>query len=236
MKRSRIQHAALLLIVLFSSGSLFAQSSKNVSVNKFNEVSISSGIDLYLTQGPAEGLKFVGDKEMLESVIVEKDGSGIKIRFKNGFHWSGLFSKQTLKAYVTYKTLHAVSASGGSDVFTQNTLRTDRLTLQASGGSDLKMDIACKDIEIHSSGGSDVDLKGNAGNMVLHTSGGSDVNAFNFRVDYARVEASGGSDANVYVTKALEASASGGSDVHYKGNASYKKTSFSKSGSVTKVD
>jgi hypothetical protein len=236
MKRSRIYTAALLLTVSLSSLSLFAQSSKNVSVSNFNELSVSSGIDLYLTQGSSESLKFVGDKDLLENVTVEKDGTGIKIKYKDGFHWSGLFSKQSVKVYVTYKTLYAVSASGGSDVFTQNPLKTNHLTLNASGGSDLKMDVACKDIEIHSSGGSDVDLKGNAGNMALHTSGGSDVNALNFRVDYAKVDASGGSDANIFVTKALEANASGGSDVHYKGDASYKKTSSSRSGSVTKID
>jgi hypothetical protein len=236
MKIFRFQYAALLLIVLFSAGSLYAQSSKNVSASNFTEVSVSSGIDLYLTQGSSESVRFVGDKDLLQSAVVEKEGNGIHIKFKDGFRWSGMFSKQSLKVYVTYKNLFAVSASGGSDVFTQNTLKTDRLSLHASGGSDLNMDIACKDIEIQSSGGSDVDLKGNAGNMALHTSGGSDVNALNFRVDYARVEASGGSDANVFVTKALEANASGGSDVHYKGTADYKKTSSSKSGSVTKID
>jgi hypothetical protein len=237
MKKSRIRPAALLLIVLFSSASLFAQSSKTVPVSNFNQLSVSSGIDMYLTQGSSESLKFVGDKEALENVTVEKDGTGLKIKYKDGFHLSGLFSsRQSVKVYVTYKNLYALSASGGSDVYTQNTLKTDRLKLQASGGSDLKMVIACKDLEINSSGGSDVDLKGNASNMAVQTSGGSDVNAFDFRVDYARVNASGGSDANVYVVKALEANASGGSDVHYKGSASYKKTSSSKSGSVTKVD
>jgi hypothetical protein len=236
MKRILHCGAALLLIVASAASSTFAQSSKNVSIKNFTEVSVASGIDLYLSQGSAESIKFVGDQDLIDNATVEKNGNGIQIKYKQGFRWSGLFSKQSLKVYVTYKNLYGVSASGGSDVYTQNTLKTDRLTLQASGGSDLKMDIACKDIEIHSSGGSDVDIKGTAGTMALHTSGGSDVNALDFRVDYARVDASGGSDANIYVTKALEANASGGSDVHYKGNASYKKTSSSKSGSVTKID
>ena len=39
-----------------------------------------------------------------------------------------------------------------------------------------------------------------------------------------------------YVNKALEASASGGSDVNYKGNASVRKTSSSKSGDVNRVN
>jgi hypothetical protein len=214
----------------------FAQSAKTLPVSNFNEVTVSSGIDLYLKQGTSESLKFVGDSELIDQAIVEKDGTGIRIRYKDHSSWSNLFSQKSLKVYVTCKNLAAVSASGGSDVYTENAIKTGKLNLQASGGSDLKMDITCTDIEIQASGGSDVYLKGKAVNMALHTSGGSDVNALDFNVENARVEASGGSDANIYVNKALEASASGGSDVHYKGNASYRKTSSSKSGSVSRVD
>ena len=236
MERFTIRKTGLLLITLFSSSMLFAQTSKSISVKDFTEIGVSSGIDLYLTQGSTEQVRLVGDKDLIESATVERDGSGIRIKYKDGFRWSSMFNNKSLKAYVTYKTLSGISASGGSDVYTENTLKTDKLTLNASGGSDLKMNIICKDIEIHSSGGSDVNLRGNAANMALHTSGGSDVNAFDFKTDYAKVNASGGSDANVFVAKALEANASGGSDVHYKGTASYRKTSDSRSGSVTKVD
>lgn len=236
MEKSTIRKTCLLFIALFSSSLLFAQTSKNVSVKDFTEIGVSSGIDLYLTQGSTEQVRLVGDKDLVESAVVERTGNGIRIKYKDGFRWCNLFNNKSVKAYVTYKTLTSLSASGGSDVYTQNTLKTNKLTLHASGGSDLKMDIACQDIEINSSGGSDVNLKGTASNMALHTSGGSDVNAFNFKVDYAKVSASGGSDAYVHVAKALEANASGGSDVHYKGTASYRKTSDSRSGSVTKVD
>jgi hypothetical protein len=236
MERLMIRNTGLLLIALFSTSSLFAQSSKNVSIKNFTEIAVSNGIDLYLTQGSTEQIRLEGDKDLIENVAIERNGNGIRIKYKDGFSLSSLFRNKSLKAYVTYKNLSGISASGGSDVETQNPLKTDKLTLNSSGGSDLEMNIVCKDIEIHSSGGSDLALKGSATNMVLHTSGGSDVDAFNFRVDYAKVDASGGSDANVYVIKGLEANASGGSDVQYKGSASYRKTSNSRSGSVSKVD
>lgn len=227
---------ATFLFLIVCSSHVFAQSAKNVPVSNFNAITVSSGIDLYLKQGSSETLKFVGDQELIDQVMVEKDGTGIRIRYKDHSSWSNVFNNKSLKVYVTYKNLTSVSASGGSDVYTENALKAGKLNLHASGGSDLKMDVSCTDVDIQASGGSDVYLKGKAVNMALHTSGGSDVNALDFNVDNARVEASGGSDANIYVNKALEANASGGSDVHYKGNASYRKTSLSKSGSVTRID
>ncbi len=67
--------------------------------------------------------------------------------------------------------------------------------------------------------------------MEISSSGGSDVDAFDFIVENARVHSSGGADVNIHVTRALEASASGGSDIVFKGKAALKNNS-SKSGSV----
>ncbi|RZM24235.1 MAG: DUF2807 domain-containing protein [Pedobacter sp.] len=236
MKLTRTNKSILSLVAGLSFAvSGYAQSTKNISVSNFSGITISSGIDLYINQTGTESVKLVGDNDLIESVVVEKEGNNIRIHYEEGFRWSSIFSKKTVKAYVTVKELKALTASGGSDVYTQNTIKSSQMDLRASGGSDIKMSLVCSDIKIQSSGGSDIDLKGSAENMTLSTSGGSDVNALGFPVNYAKVTASGGSDANVYVNKALEASASGGSDVHYKGDASYKKTSSSKSGDVTRI-
>ncbi|NQX52402.1 DUF2807 domain-containing protein [Pedobacter panaciterrae] len=235
MKASSILKSALTLLVFSASViSSNAQQNKDVSITNFNEVSVSSGIDIYLTQSNSENIRINAHPDLIKNVIIEKEGNNLKIRYKDGVNWGRLFKNQSIKVYVNYKTLKALSASGGSDVYTQNTLKTDRLSLSASGGSDLKLDVVAKDIEVHTSGGSDVDLKGSATNMEVATSGGSDVNALDFIVDYAKVSSSGGSDANIHVNKALEASASGGSDINYKGSASVKNNS-SKSGDVNRL-
>lgn len=235
MKASSILKSALTLLIISTSAiSLSAQQNKDISITNFSEVSVSSGIDLYLTQSNSENIRINAHPDLIKNVIVEKEGDNLRIRYKEGVNWSRLFKNQSIKVYVNYKTLKALSASGGSDVYTQNTLKTDRLSLAASGGSDLKLDVVTKDMEIQASGGSDVDLKGSATNMQLSTSGGSDVNALDFVVDYAKVSSSGGSDANIHVNKALEASASGGSDINYKGNASVKNNS-GKSGDVKRL-
>ena len=126
-----------------------------------------------------------------------------------------------------------MAASGGADVYIDGQLRTDRFSLAASGGADIKLNLTCKDIKIAVSGGADIELKGSAENMTVSASGGADLDAFDFKVDYAQVNCSGGADVDIYVNKGLTASASGGADIIYKGNAALKKTSNSKSGDIT---
>lgn len=225
-----------LLIVGAGISNAIAQSSRNVSVKNFNGVTVSSGIDLYLTQGNAEALTIKGDNDLIKDVVIEQGNGNLRIRYKEGVNWGRLFKNQSIKVYVNYKTLTSLTASGGSDVYTQNNLKSDVLNLRASGGSDLKLSLTVRDLTLTISGGSDADLKGSGENLQLTASGGSDVNAFGYVVNNAKATVSGGSDANVYVNKALEASASGGSDVNYKGNASVRKTSSSKSGDVNRVN
>ncbi|WP_293786258.1 head GIN domain-containing protein [uncultured Pedobacter sp.] len=230
-----IKSSAILFIVAISYMAK-AQETKSFTVKNFNSVGVSSGIDLYLTQGSSESVSIKSDSETLQDIVVEQNGSSITIKFKDGINWGGMFKNRTIKAYVNFKMLNAIAASGGSDVFTQNQIRTDKLAVRSSGGSDLKLNVVCKDLSIQSSGGSDIDLKGKAENMTIQSSGGSDIDAYELIADYAKVQASGGSDVNLYVNKGLEASASGGGDVSYKGNAALKKTSTSKSGDVHHVN
>lgn len=225
----------ILLATVLLNLSVNAQNSKNVNVKSFNEITVSSGIDLYLTQSATENITIKGNEDLIKDVIVEQKGASVVIKFKDGVSWSRMFKNESIKAHVNYKSIKSLTASGGSDVFTQNSLKADALTLKASGGSDLNLTLAVKDLSLAISGGSDAQLKGNGENLIASASGGSDIDAFGYIVNNAKVAVSGGSDANVYVNKALEASASGGSDVSFKGNAALKKTSSSKSGDVRRV-
>jgi hypothetical protein len=233
--QSEFKTLFLLMFILFYVLPAHSQQTKIVSLSNFQEVSVASGIDLYLSQGNAESVKVVAHESLINNVIVEKAGGLLKIRYKDNISWDRIIKGQSIKVYVTCKTLTAINASGGSDVLGQNTLKNNTLSITASGGSDIELSIASQNLEVRASGGSDVDLKGKAANLNVSVSGGSDINALELLVDYAKVRASGGSDANINVSKGLEADASGGSDVNYRGNASVNKTSSSKSGDVKKL-
>lgn len=224
----------LIFVFCFSAMSAWAQQSKTLSVNNFNNIQVSSGIDLYLSQGNTESVKIIAPEELLNQVVVEKSGTQLTLKFKDNFSWRRFIKGQTIKVYVNFKTLNALSASGGSDVYSQATIKANHFDISSSGGSDLKLTLITQDLKIESSGGSDIYLKGSARNMEISSSGGSDIHALDFMAENARVNSSGGSDVNVYVTRALEAHASGGSDISFKGNAALKNNS-SKSGEVKRI-
>lgn len=233
--KSYFKTLVFLLVTVLYVLPAHSQQTKNIAVASFQNIAVASGIDLYLTQGSAEGVKVVAHEDLINDVVVQKEGNSLTIKYKNNISWGRLVKGQSIKVYVTCKNIAAVTASGGSDVYSQNTIKANTLNITASGGSDIKLSVSTQNLELRTSGGSDVDIKGTATNMNATASGGSDIDALELIVDYAKVTASGGSDANVNVSKGLEASASGGSDVNYKGNASVNKTSSSKSGDVKKL-
>lgn len=129
--------ATLILLLMGFVVPAFAKQTKTVAVQNINDIKVSSDIDLYLSQGNTESVKIITSGELLKKVLIEKNGAQLTIRYKDNISWERIFHGQKIKAYVSYKTLHALSASGGSDVYTQNTIKTPRLNISASGGSDL---------------------------------------------------------------------------------------------------
>jgi hypothetical protein len=230
---SFLKSITLIFVITLSYMQVNAQ--RNVAVKSFNSIGVSSGIDLYLTQGTSETLTIKGDNDLIKDVVVEQNGTSLTIKYKDGINWSKLFSNQSIKVYVNFKSLKSLSASGGSDVYSVNTIKTDLLSISASGGADIDLSLTCNDLSVSTSGGADIKLKGSGENISVSASGGADVHAFGYVVNNAKASASGGADVDIYVNKALEANASGGGDVSYKGNPSVKKNN-SRSGDVTHVN
>ena len=139
-----------------------------------------------------------------------------------------------LKAYVSVKNLDKFGASGGSDVSLETLIRSNKLSISISGGSDLKGEIQCDELSLSASGGSDAIIKGKAAQVKISASGGSDIEGYGLITDVCRVVSSGGSDVSITANKQMDATASGGSDIHYKGNAT-ATTSKSGSSDIRKV-
>ncbi len=230
--------AALLFISVFS----FAQGSKVINdknaqkrnVSGFHAIKISGGIDLYLSQGDETVVISASDLDVRDHIKTVVEDGVLKIYMENrdGFHWS--WGNQHMRAYVSIKTISGLEASGGSDVFTETAIKSDKLNVNLSGGSDLKGEVSATDLNLHQSGGSDVNISGAVVNLNIDASGGSDFHGFDLASDFCNIDASGGSDTHVTVNKELNVSASGGSDVYYKGNGVVRKMSSSGSSSISK--
>jgi hypothetical protein len=108
--------------------------------------------------------------------------------------------------------------SAGSDIESEGLITFRDLDIEASAGSDLKLNLEATSVSLRVSSGSDARLQGSARNFESVASSGSDINAYDFEVENATLECSSGSDVKVFVTETMNVKASSGSDVHYRGD------------------
>jgi hypothetical protein len=244
-KTGIMKNTILLAAIALTSFAAIAQDGKVIDdknaqkrpAQGFHGIEISSGIDLYLSQGNEEAVAVsASDLDVRDRIKVEVSDGILRIYMEDhGFHW-GHWGNQHLKAYVSCKTMDLLHASGGSDVYMEDVIHSDHLKMNLSGGSDLHGKLTIGELSVTQSGGSDSYVSGTATTLIVHTSGGSDYHGYDLAADDCHVDVSGGSDAYLTVNKELTASASGGSDVHYKGNGVVRSSSASGSGSISHRD
>lgn len=203
------------------------------SVSGFHAIEVSGGIDLYLSNGNEAVAVSANDKEARERIKTEVKDGVLKIYFewRKGLKFN--FRGNSMKAYVSFKSLDRLSGSGGSDVYLEGTIQSDKLNIDLSGGSDFKGRVEAGSLVINQSGGSDANLSGTVRDIKIEASGGSDFSGYGLTTDNCVIQASGGSDVEITVNKELYAEASGASDVSWKGKAAVKGAKASGAGSVS---
>ncbi len=202
----------------------------------FHAIDVAGGIDLYLTQGTAEGVAVSAAKtEHRDKIRTTVENGVLKIWFDYENRSLKIdWGNRKLKAYVSFINLDKLDASGGSDIKVEGTLKVNTLTLGISGGSDFDGKVDINNLSVNASGGSDADMSGKINTLKIDASGGSDFDGYRLVTETCDIEASGGSDVHITVNKELKANASGGSDIFYKGNAVIKDVKSSGS-SIKKV-
>jgi hypothetical protein len=205
---------ALISVVAYAQKTIHDANAEVRNVGSFSAISISGGIDLYLSYGDEAVAVSSKDAEANSRIKTVVEDGVLKIYFEKG---NMSFTSRQARAYVSYKTLDKLSASGGSDIIAQGSIKGSSLVMQISGGSDFKGAVELSSLKVEQSGGSDIDISGTSDVLKVHASGGSDFNGYELSANICEVEANGGSDVHITVNKELKANASGASDVIMKG-------------------
>ncbi len=220
MKRMIMASALLISLGLSAQKTIRDENAVPRNVKAFHAIEVSSGIDLYLSQGKEEGVAVsASDIEYRDKIKVIVEEGVLKIYYERQNNWGISWGNRKLKAYVSVINIDKLKASGGSDVLVDNEIQSNQLSLQISGGSDFRGKLNTTKLDVSTSGGSDAYISGRTQNLTIHANGGSDVHGYDMISEYCKVQTSGGSDVHITVNKEISGNASGGSDVYYKGNA-----------------
>ncbi len=202
----------------------------------FSAITVTDGITLYLTDGNEESLAVSFSEEKYESRFktVVEDGT-LKITFNNdGINWNDN-RKRKLKAYVSFKTLNKLTASGGSDVILTAPIKVSDLDLKFTSGTRLTGKINASNISISQNSGSEIIISGEAQKITVEATSGASFKGYDFNVDYCSARATSGAAIRVSINKELEAKANSGGAIHYKGSGVIKDVNVNSGGVVKKA-
>jgi hypothetical protein len=212
----------LLLLANFLVGDaqniVYDENAEVRKVEPFNNIEVSGAVSLYLSQGPLQGVAVsAGEEKYNNKIRTEVKNGTLKISVDggvwNGFNWTN----RKLKAYVTATSLNRLDVSGASYVSISGALKSEDLKLDISGASEIKGIINVNKLNMDISGASISRLAGSAKNASIDASGACRINSYDLSIETCKASSSGASSIKVTVTGELNADASGGSNIYYKG-------------------
>jgi hypothetical protein len=237
MKKKLLSFSLLCMVMIGLAQEKVVINDRNAQVRNlsgYTEISISGGIDLYLSPDDKETVVVsASDERYRDRIVTKVEGRKLVIYFddKSGVRWP---DRMNLKAYVSFKTLERLHASGASDVFVNGVIKSPSLRIDMSGASDFNGAVSVDALDLHQSGSSDSRISGRAGRLKVDVSGASDVKAYDLSVDFCDAEASGASDIQITVNKEISARASGASDVRFQGAGLMRDIKTSGASSVSR--
>jgi hypothetical protein len=229
------KHLTMKTIVIFAclflmlEGGALAQLSETRSVAAFSGIKASEGIDVYLKKGAKEELKVEVSGAKLSDVITEVSGSYLKIHMREG-----RYRDRTVKVYVTYASLGKLSASSAANIFHTGILKASSLELTTSSAGNIELQVDCGELESNASSAGQVEVEGKARVARYDASSAGQIDAYDLVAEDVSAEASSAGSVKLSVTKSLEANASSGGSIRYRGNPDQSNTNASSGGSVRK--
>ena len=234
----------LILIALAVPVLLAAQkqviNDKNAEVRKlngsFHAIKVGYAFNIYLTQGDEEGVVVSAGNENLRGHIKTEVKDGVlTIGFDEPGKWWKWSNGKSLKAYISFKQLDKINASGATDVVVNGGIKANELEVHLSGASDFKGNITANELVVELSGASDMQLSGSkVTTLKVEANGASDFKGYDLVADNCSANASGASDIKVTVNNELNASASGASGIYYKGQGKILDLKSSGASSVSR--
>ncbi|MDP3437899.1 MAG: head GIN domain-containing protein [Bacteroidales bacterium] len=240
MKKSFLITIAVLIVAISSCSCLDFVSinpsgpytAKKINVGSFENVSVSNGFELILTQDPNQELVIETYENIHDYIVVRVDGSTLKIYREGGIFFSG---NSNVKIYLSCNHLEKITGSGGSRIYLENGWEGDQLKVSLSGGGRITGAVELNSLYLSMSGGSRSELEGSVGYFSINSSGGSVHKHYGLKAEECRASLSGGASAELFVSELLDVTGSGGTTVRYKGDP-HINTKLSGGSSVRKVN
>ncbi len=157
-------------------------------VSGFTALKVSTGVQVFLTQGDSESLRIEARGFDKKDVIAEVDGGELKLSIRlQGWLGNNKADKNTsryVKAYLTARQLNEITVASGAQLTGEAPFQAEKITLAAKSGAQLTMNLKATDVQVSSGAGSTATLTGSAKTVSASASGGATIDADKLTADY----------------------------------------------------
>jgi hypothetical protein len=196
----------------------------------FKSIEVSNGLDLVIEQSGETKIEVEAD-DNLQKHIKTTISNGV-LTIKCDFNsYRNVTAKQIT---VRLPVLESLQSSSGTSVRSANLLSSPLLEVNASSGSDVKLQIEADKAVCESSSGSHIEVSGKAITFEASTSSGSGIDAQGLLSNDVTAGASSGSVIEVHPLVSLDAEASSGGVVNYHNEPKSISRRASSGGSISK--
>src|SRR5215203_2709737 len=223
--------------ILFAQEKIVYDANAEVrTIESFNAIKVSHGIELLLKQGNEEGVAVSANEiKYRDAIKTEVVNGELRIYVEQSFNkwWKQLNLKEKyLKAYVSFKNLAKVDGSSGSEINIDGNLNSAILDVDLSSGATLRGSVKAMKLTIDQSSGGKSYISGNVENLNVSASSGGHFYGYDLIVDKCNADASSGGKMQINVAKEMVANASSGGGINYKGGAVITDISTSSGGKI----
>jgi len=208
---------------------------ENRDVKNFNGVAAGGPIEVIITLGNSEGLKFEGDAEAIATLVSEVKGNILIIRPKTSWtSWSHKYENKKIIARVSAKTISSLTMSGNGSIKVNGTVQATELATTLSGSGTITANIDADKLTSVISGSGSVNLTGKTDDANITLSGSGQFSGKTLSMDNLNTRISGSGSVNVKVEDNIKALVSGSGRVNYSGNPTVEQRVIG-SGGVSKI-
>lgn len=197
--------------------------------DNFTEIKVSTGIDLYITQGAKNKISVEADENLHDIIITEVENGTLKV-----FAEKGIWRAKSKKVHVTITDLTLLKATSGSDVQGKGVINTNEISISATSGADISITVDATSVETNATSGSDIYISGNTINHASNATSGSAIDAYDLKSKNTIAKVTSGADINIYASEKIEAKATSGGDIDFKGSPKIVNKKTTSGGSVSK--
>ncbi len=186
---------------------------RTFNLSGFDKLQMGDAFRIQVRQGGEFSLRATGDRRNLDDLDVYVSNGQLVARYRRP---RGNRQYET-EFEIVMPTLTAADFSAASRS-TITGFSSEELVVTLSGASRANVDARADRGQINLSGASKMTLSGNFKRLIAGASGASELQAFDAPADEADANASGASELRITATNRLSATASGASNIRYRGN------------------